>query len=370
MYQNLVRAALAALTLCAGLEAAVAAPAAPAARLAPPKAPLKVAFVYASPVGSTGWSYQHNMGRLAMELKLDGQVQTRYVENVAAGAQTERVLRDLAAQGHQLIFATGFGDPAAAQQVAQEFPSVAFEQLGGSRTAPNLNTYRARSYEGRYLVGLIAGRMSKTGVAGYVASRPTPEVIRDINAFALGMRRANPKAQVRVSWVGAAGDPAKEREAAGALVNGGADTLSYHGDSTAVPELAEAKRVMLLGDQSDLRDIAPNTQLTSTVHDWGAYYTAVTRSVIQGQWKARPFWGGVRERVIRLAPLSSKIPADVQHQVIEVERSMAAGRFHPFTGTLIDQAGQVRQRSGHLSDAQLLAMDYFLQGVEGTLQKQ
>ncbi|MEY8877624.1 MAG: BMP family ABC transporter substrate-binding protein [Leptothrix sp. (in: b-proteobacteria)] len=369
MYKNLVRAALAALTVCTGLGAAAAASATTAARLAPPRVPLKVAFVYVSPIGSAGWTYQHHMGRLKMENSLGDAVKTSHVENVAEGPDAERVMRDLAAQGNQLIFATSFGYLEPALKVAQEFPGVAFEHMGGYKTAPNLNTYNARFYEGRYLAGMVAGRMSKSGQAGYVAGFPIPEVIQGINAFTLGMRAANPKAQVKVVWLNTWFDPAREREAALALVNGGADTLTYHSGSTAVPQLAEEKGVNLLGYQSDMRDIAPTAQLTSVTHDWGARYTAVARAVIEGKWKVQPFWGGVREHVIRMAPFSPRVPADVQHQVVDVERSMAAGRLHPFSGRIVDQAGKVRQNAGRLSDAELMKMDYFVQGVVGTLPK-
>jgi len=366
MYKNLVRAALAALTVCAGLNAAVAAP---AAQLAPPKAPLKVAFVYVSPVGSAGWTYQHNMGRLKMENSLGDAVKATYVENVAEGPDAERVMRDLAAQGNQLIFATSFGYLAPALKVAQEFPGVAFEHMGGYQTAPNLNTYNARFYEGRYLAGMVAGRMSQSGQAGYVAGFPIPEVIQGINAFTLGMRAANPKAQVKVVWLNTWFDPAREREAALALVNGGADTLTYHSGSTAVPQLAEEKGVNLLGYQSDMRDIAPTAQLTSVTHDWGAHYAEVAQSVIQQRWKPQPFWGGIRAGVIRMAPLSPKVPAEVAHQMHERERAIAAGRLHPFSGRLVDQAGRVRQAGGTMSDAQIAAMDFFVRGVVGTLPK-
>lgn len=366
MYKNLVRAALAALSVSACLLAAAATKPV-AATLAPPKSPLKVAFVYVSPIGNAGWTYQHNQGRLAMENKLGDKVKTIYIENVAEGPDAERVMRDLAAHSHQLIFATSFGYMEPALRVARDFPGVAFEHMGGYKTAPNLNTYNARFYEGRYLAGMVAGRMSKTGTAGYVAGFPIPEVIQGINAFTLGMRVANPKAQVKVLWLNTWFDPAKEREAALSLVNEGVDTLTYHSGSTAVPALAEEKGVMLLGYQSDMRDVAPKSQLTSVTHDWGAYYTSVVQAVIAGKWKVQPFWGGVREHVIRMAPFSPRVPADVQHQIVDVERSLAAGRLHPFSGRIVDQAGKVRQSSGRISDADLMKMDYFVQGVVGTL---
>ncbi|MFM2053281.1 MAG: hypothetical protein RL456_1318 [Pseudomonadota bacterium] len=369
MYKNLKRATAAAwvsLSLAAGAQ--TAAPPAPAASAARPA--LKVAFVYVSPVGTAGWSYQHDMGRLGLERNLGEAVQTTRVENVAEGPDSERVMRDLAAQGHKLIFATSFGYLEPALKVAQEFPGVAFEHMGGYKTSANVNVYNARFYEGRYLAGLVAGKMSKSGMAGYVAGFPIPEVVQGINAFALGMRAANPKAQVKVVWLNTWFDPAREREAAQSLVNDGADMLTHHSGSTAIPALAEehvARGVRLLGYQSDMRHIAPKAQLTSVTHHWGERYTAVAKAVAAGTWKPQPFIGGVRERVIRMAPYADEVPREVQRQLGDVERAMVAGRMHPFSGRLVDQDGQVRQAGGTMADDALARMDWFVQGVVGTL---
>jgi simple sugar transport system substrate-binding protein len=362
-----------ALLLATGCPAAVAAP--PAARPvasvasapATPAAPLKVGFVYVSPIGSAGWTYQHDQGRLIMERKLGAAVKTTVVENVAEGADSERVLRDLAATGHKLIFATSFGYLDPALKVAAEYPDVKFEHMGGYKTAPNLNIYNARFYEGRYLAGYLAGRMSKTGSAGYVAGFPIPEVIQGINAYTLGMRAANPKAVVKVVWLNTWFDPAREREAAQSLLNQGADTLTYHSGSTAIPQLAQEKKVMLLGYQSDMRDIAPDAQLTSVTHHWGDRYTAVAKSVIDGTWKVQPFWGGVRDNVIHIAPLPRSVPYDVAMQLKDRERAVAAQRLHPFAGRLVDQAGTVRQQGGTMKDADIAQMNWFVTGVQGQL---
>ncbi len=370
MYKNLVRAAAAAWV---SLSLVAAAPAgAQSAAPAAAKPPLKVAFVYVSPVGTAGWTYQHNQGRLGLEKNLGEAVKTTFVENVAEGPDSERVMRDLAAQGHKLIFATSFGYLEPALKVAQEFPDVAFEHMGGYKTGANVNVYNARFYEGRYLAGLVAGKMSRSGLAGYVAGFPIPEVVQGINAFALGMRAANPKAQVKVVWLNTWFDPAKEREAAQSLINDGADMLTHHSGSTAIPALAEenvARGVRLLGYQSDMRHVAPKAQLTSVTHHWGERYTAVARAVIAGTWKPQPFIGGVRERVIRMVPYAEEVPREVQRQLADVERAMVAGRLHPFAGRLLDQDGQVRQAQGTPSDEALAKMDYFVQGVVGTLPK-
>lgn len=371
MYKNLTRRAIvgAASSLLAlrSLPAAAVPTAASVPAKPPLRLPLRVAFVYVSPVGSAGWSYQHDLGRLEMERRLGTRVQSTVVENVPEGPDAERVFRDLVARGHHLIFATSFGYQEAALRVAQENPGVVFEHAGGFKRAANFNTYNARFYEGRYLAGMLAGRMSRRGVAGYVAGFPIPEVIQGINAFTLGMRAANPKAQVRLVWLNAWFDPAREREAAMSLVNQGADLLTYHCGSTAVPQLAEERNVMLLGYQSDLRHVAPKSQLTSVVHDWGNYYTQVAEAVIAGNWVPEPFWGGLRQRVVRLAPFAESVPQALRFQLVEVERAIAAGRLRPFSGRLVDNEGGTRQAAGSMRDEDIALMDFLVDGVQGRL---
>ena len=252
MLQNLARGRVAAML------AAVAALILPPSVATAQTAPLKVAFVYVSPIGDAGWTYQHDLGRRAMEQALGDKVKTTVVESVAEGPDAERVMRDLATQGHRLIFATSFGYLEPALRVAADFPGVKFEHAGGYKTAPNLNTYNARYYEARYLAGLVAGKASKTGIAGYVAGFPVPEVIQGINAFTLGMREANPKAQVKVLWLDTWFDPPKEREAALALIHQGADVLTNHSGSPAVAQTAEEMGVKLVAYQSDMSRHAPH----------------------------------------------------------------------------------------------------------------
>lgn len=356
MYKNLARA-----LLCATL----AAPLAPHAAGA--RAPLAVGFVYVSPIGDAGWTYQHDLGRRAMERALGDQVRTTVVESVAEGPDAERVMRDLARQGSKLIFATSFGYLEPALRVAADFPGVRFEQAGGYKTAPNLNTYNARYYEGRYLAGLLAGKVSRSGVAGYVAGFAVPEVIQGINAFALGMRAANPKAIVKVVWLDTWFDPPRERDAAISLVNQGADVLANHTASTAVVQAAEEKGVGVVAYQSDMRRIAPHAQLTAITAEWGAYYTRVARAVLAGTWRAQPVWGGMSDGFVRLAPINASVPKDVAALVAAREADIVAGRLHPFAGRIVDRDGRVQLESGVMPDAQIATMNYFVEGVVGTL---
>jgi basic membrane protein A and related proteins len=276
-------------------------------------------------------------------------------------------------QGNQLIFATSFGYLEPALRVAAEFPGVKFEHAGGYKTAANLNTYNARYYEARYLAGLLAGKSSKTGVAGYVAGFAVPEVIQGINAFTLGMRQVNPQAQVKVLWLNTWFDPAREREAAQTLINQGADVLTNHSGSTAVALTAEenfkSKGVRLIAYQSDMSRIAPNAQLTAITHQWGGYYTQVAKAVIAGTWKARPVWGGMKDGFIALAPLHAGVPQDVAALVESRRLAIVDGELKPFSGRLLDADGNVRLDKGALDDAGIASMNWFVQGVAGSLPK-
>ena len=371
MLQNLARAAVSRRIAIGFIAATLTATAALAQTQNPQKPPLKVGFVYVSPIGEAGWTYQHEQGRLELQKALGSQVQTSYVEGVAEGADSQRVIRDLASQGHQLIFATSFGYLEPTLRVAVEYPQVKFEHAGGYKTAANVNTYNARYYEARYLAGLLAGRTSKSGVAGYVAGFPVPEVVQGINAFALGMREANPKAEVRVLWLNTWFDPAREREAALTLINQGADVLTNHSGSPAVPQAAQDhykdKGVRVIAYQGDFSKFAPDAQLAAITSNWGAYYTQVARSVIAGTWQAKPVWGGLREGMVRLDAVDAKLPADVRKGVDAKREAIAAGRFNPFAAPLVDNEGKTRLAAGALDDAAISSMNWFVRGVVGSV---
>jgi simple sugar transport system substrate-binding protein len=331
--------------------------------------PLQVGFVYVSPIGQAGWTWQHDQARQALQRELGDQVRTRYVEAVPEGADAERVMREMAASGTKLIFATSFGYLEPALRVAADFKNVRFEHAGGYKTAPNLGTYNARFYEGRWLAGWLAGKSSRSGVAGYVAGFALPEVIQGINAFTLGMRAANPRAEVRVAWLGTWFDPPKEREAALALIGGGADVLANHSGSPAVPQAAQERGVKVIGYQSDMSRFAPDAQLAAVTADWSGYYTRVAQAVIAGTWRAQPMWGGMKDGMVRLAAVHASLPVDVTRELAAREQALVAGRDGPFHGRLVDQAGAMRQQRGVLGDDAISRMDWFVQGVVGILPK-
>jgi simple sugar transport system substrate-binding protein len=330
--------------------------------------PLKIGFVYVSPIGDAGWTFQHDEGRKQMEKALGGKVATRVVENVPEGADAERVIREFAATGSQLIFTTSFGYMNPTIKVAQQFPKVAFEHATGYKMAKNVGIYNARFYEGRYLNGVIAGKMTKTNVAGYVGAFPIPEVLQGINAFTLGMRSVNPKAEVKVVWVNAWFDPGREREAANTLISQGADIVTHHTDSTAVVQAAEEKGVYAFGYHSDMSKYGPKAHLSATTHQWGEYYTGVAQQMLAGTWKPGSVWGGMKDGMIKLAPLNPVVPKEVGEMVTSLGNDIVAGKLHPFHGPIRDNAGKEQLASGKtMDDAALAKMNFYVEGVQGKL---
>lgn len=329
--------------------------------------PLRIAFVYNSPVGDAGWTFQHDQGRRAVEAALGGRVRTAFVESVTE-QDAERVIRGFARGGHRLVFATSFGFMNPMVRVAAEFPDVAFEHATGYKTSPNLGVYHARDYEARYLSGVAAGKVSRTGAAGFVASFPIPEVVRSVNAFTLGMRSVRPDAQVRVLWVSTWFDPGKEREAAEALVIQGCDVVSQFTDSSAPTLLAQEKGVWSISVGSDRSRMGPDAHLTSVVYEWGGFYAETARRVLDGTWKPENVWGGLGRGMIAIAPLNPKVPDDARALVEAKRAAIAGGTLHPFAGPVRDQQGTVRVAPGGVADdPALLSMDYYVEGVVGSL---
>jgi len=335
------------------------------------KEPLKTGFVYVAPITEAGWVRQHEEGRKAVQAALGARVKTTFVENVPEGADAERVIRDLAQQGHQLIFTPSFGYMEPTLKVAQDFPGVKFESITGYKGAANVATANARYYEGRYLAGIAAGRMTKTDIAGYVAGFPIPEVLQGINAFTLGMRSVNPKAQVKVVWLSAWFDPPRERDAAMTLFNQEVDVIAFHTGSTAVMAAAQERGRMAVAYHSDMRKVAPDAQIVAVSHRWGDYYTRRAQAVLDGSWKPGNTWGGVREGMVRVGDFGPKVPAAVQAEVLARQKDIAAGKLRPFaagSAGVRDNAGREVIAAGTaLSDEQILKMDWLVEGVQAPM---
>ena len=335
-----------------------------------PTVPLKVGFVYVTPVTDAGWVRQHEEGRKAVDAAFGARVKTTYVENVSEGPDAERVIRDLAATGHKLIFTPSFGYMEPTLKVAREFPDVKFESITGYKTATNVATANARYYEGRYLAGIAAGRMTTSNVVGYVAGFPIPEVLQGINAFALGMRTVAPRAIVRVVWLNTWFDPARERDAAMALFNQDADVIAFHTASTAVMAAAQERGKLAVAYHSDMRKVAPDAQLVAVTHHWGDYYKRRVQAVLDGSWKSGNVWGGVKEGMVRVGDFGTQVPRAVQEEVLARQRDVASGKLKPFAGPIVDNEGKpVVGKGRSLTDAQILGMNYLVSGVAGKIAK-
>jgi basic membrane protein A len=328
--------------------------------------PMKIAFVYVGPVGDLGWSYAHDQGRLALaDLPY---AETAYSELVAEGPDAERVIRDYAQKGYDIIFATSFGYMDSVIAVAEEYPDVLFEHATGYKMAENVSIYDGRGYEGWYLAGIAAGRMTESNIMGYVAPYPIPEVVRNMNAFALGARSVNPDAELHPVWIFNWFDPPSEREAAQALLDIGADVIARESDSPEPDKLAEENGVYAIGYNAISPDVAPNAVLTAPIWDWGVYYKQTVEAAHNGAWESHAYWGHMADGVLDMAPFGAMVPQEVQDEVNAAKEKIISGELHPFTGPLSDNTGELRVEEGQtMSDEELLSFNWLVEGVTGDI---
>jgi simple sugar transport system substrate-binding protein len=354
--------AAAALVGCGKKEAPPPAPVA-----APAKAdPLKIAFAYVGPVGDGGWTFAHDNGRKAVEAAFGDKVVTSFVEKVPESADAERVLRDMAGQGNKLIFGTTFGYMDPMLKVAADFKDVKFEHATGYKTADNMRTYDSRTYEGAYMAGVIAGKMSKTGTLGVVGSVPIPEVVRNINSFTLGAQSVNPKVKTKVVWVNEWFNPPKETEAATALINGGADVLFQNTDSSAVLQTAEKMGKRAFGWDSDMTAYGPKAHLGSAIINWGPYYVKAVGEALEGKWATGQVWWGVKEGAIDMVSIAADVPDDTKKRVAEVKAGLKDGSFAIWKGPIMDNTGKVLIAKDVVADDKFLGgLKTYVKGVEG-----
>jgi simple sugar transport system substrate-binding protein len=326
--------------------------------------PLKVGYVYVGPIGDFGWTHGHDLGRKAVEAEFGDQVKTSYVENVAEGPDAERVIRQLATSGHKLIFTTSFGFMNHTVKVAKQFPDVKFEHATGFKTADNLAIYNARFYEGRAVIGTIAGHVTKTGKFGYIASFPIPEVVMGINAFILAARKVRPDAEIKVVWVNSWYDPGKEADATKALIDQGCDVITQHTDSPAPIQTAGSRGVWCFGQASDMSSFAPDHHATAILDVWAPYYIERVKAVLDGTWQTSDVWYGFKEGMVEMAPYNPKLPAEVVEAAEAVRKGIIDGSLHPFAGPINDQSGAEKIPAGQvIPDGDLLGMDWYVEGV-------
>ncbi len=351
-------------------EAKPATPAAaPAASAPAAKAePLKIAFAYVGPVGDGGWTFAHDNGRKAVEKEFGDKVVTSFVEKVPESADAERVIRDMASQGNKLIFGTTFGYMDPMLKVAADIKDVKFEHATGFKTSENMRTYDSRTYEGAYMAGVIAGKMSKSGTLGVVASIPIPEVIRNINSFTLGAQSVNPKVKTKVIWVQEWFNPPKETEAATALINGGADVLFQNTDSSAVLQTAEKMGKRAFGWDSDMTAYGPKAHLGSAIINWGPYYIKATRDALEGKWATGSSWWGVKEDAIDMVSIAADVPDDTKKRIDEIKAGLKAGTYSIWKGPITGQDGKEILAKDAVGDDKFLSgVNFYVKGVEGKI---
>ena len=342
-------------------EPAVSAP-------APKPEPLKIAFAYVGPVGDGGWTFAHDNGRKALEKEFGDKVVTSFVENVPESADAERVIRDLAGQGNKLIFGTTFGYMEPMLKVAADNKEVKFEHATGYKTAENMRTYDSRTYEGAYMAGIIAGKMTKSNTLGFVASVPIPEVIRNINSFTLGAQTVNPKIKTKVVWVNEWFNPPKETEAATSLINAGADVLFQNTDSPAVLKTAQEKGKRAFGWDSDMTAYGPKAHLASAIINWGPYYIKTTKDALEGKWATEQNWWGVKEGAIDIVSIAEDVPAETKARVEEVKKGLADGTFPIWKGPIKDNTGKEQIAKDTVADDKFLGgLSFYVKGVEGKI---
>lgn len=362
----LITLATAALVGCGKKEEPAAA--APAAAPAAKAAPLKIAFAYVGPVGDGGWTFAHDNGRKAIEKEFGDKIVTSFVEKVPESADAERVIRDMAGQGNTLIFGTTFGYMEPMLKVAADNKGVKFEHATGYKTAENMRTYDSRTYEGAYMAGVIAGKMTKSNTLGVVGSIPIPEVIRNINSFTMGAQSVNPKVKTRVVWVGEWFNPPKETEAATALINGGADVLMQNTDSSAVLQTAEKMGKRAFGWDSDMTAYGPKAHLGSAVINWGPYYIKATRDALDGKWATGQSWWGVKEGAIDMVSIAADVPDESKKKIDEIRAGLKAGTFSIWKGPMLGQDGKEVLKKDEVADDKFLGgVNFYVKGVEGKI---
>lgn len=361
----LTAVAAAALVGCGKKEEAPKAEAPAAAKAEP----LKIAFAYVGPVGDGGWTFAHDNGRKEIEKAFGDKVVTTFVEKVPESADAERVIRDMAAQGNKLIFGTTFGYMEPMLKVAADNKEVKFEHATGYKTAENLRTYDSRTYEGAYMAGVIAGKMTKTNTLGVVASIPIPEVVRNINSFTMGAQSVNPKIKTKVVWVNEWFNPPKETEAATSLINGGADVLMQNTDSSAVLQTAEKMGKRAFGWDSDMTAYGPKAHLGSAVINWGPYYVKAVGEALEGKWNGnQASWWGVKEGAIDMVNVAADVPEDTQKKIAEIKAGLKDGSFSIWKGPIVDQAGKEMLAKDAVADDKFLGgVMFYVKGVEGKI---
>lgn len=330
----------------------------------------KAAFVYIGPTSDHGWTYAHDQGRIKAEKALGGKFKTSFIENVPETADAERVIRNLAQQGNKVVFGTSFGYMNSMEKVAKQFPKTVFMHSTGYKQGKNLGVYELRTYEGAYMLGVVAGQKTKTDTIGVVASFPIPEVVRNINAYTLGAQSVNPKVKTKVIWANTWFNPGKERDAAMALIAQKADVLMQNTDSPAVVQAAEQKGVYAFGWNSDMTKFGPKAHLAAAVLHWDKIYEPVMKQVAAKTWKPSAIKYGVKQNAVNIENFGPASTPEMKAKALAVRDAIRKGTLQPFAGPIYKQDGSLLVAKGKtLTDADLAKTNYYVKGVEGAFPK-
>ncbi|WP_298879092.1 BMP family ABC transporter substrate-binding protein [uncultured Bradyrhizobium sp.] len=329
---------------------------------------LKVGFIYLGPIGDLGWTYQHELARQALVKEFGDKIETTYLENVPEGPDAERAIEQLVRAGNKLIFTTSFGYMDPTLKVAKKYPNVHFEHATGYKRDKNMSTYSSKWYQGRYIQGLIAAKMSKSGVLGYIGSFPIPEVVSGINATMIAAQTINPNIKVKIIWANTWFDPGKEADAAKALIDQGADVIMQHTDSPAAMQIASERGKLAFGQDSEMIKFGPKTQLTSILDTWGPYYIERVKAELDGTWKSEDTWGGLDSHMFAMAPYTN-MPDDVKKMAEDAQAAIIAGKLNPFKCPVLGQDGkEIECKGGTSLDAgQILGMNFYVKGIDDKL---
>jgi len=330
------------------------------------KPPLTVGAIYVGSVNDYGYNRAMKDGLLEMQKNIPG-VKLIEAENVPETAESERIMEGMIQQGAKLIFATSFGHQQFAFNLAKMHPDVVFEHAGGWMQAPNFGNFFGATQAAWYTMGVAAGKMTKSNTLGFVVGVPIGYAIGNVNAFEMGARTVNPKAQTRVVVTGGWADKPKEVAATNALIDQGADVLTMHVDSPAtVIQAAEGRATYSIGFQSiEARQLAPKGWLTGLGFTWGPFMTATAKSVIAGTFKPAMVREGLGEGMMAVAPFGVAVPRDVRGLVTAAADKIGKG-FNPFTGPVTDNTGVIRIKDGESWGGDKMGeFDWYVEGVIG-----
>lgn len=336
---------------------------------------LVVGAIHVGSIKDAGYNEAQHAGLVKMKEKVQG-IKLIEAENVPEGPDAERVMENMIQQGATVIFPQSFGYMEFGLEVAKRHPEVKFEHPAGYKSASNFGTYWAASHDLSYMMGMAAGKMTKTNKLGFIGGFPIPQIIASVNAFHLGARSVNPNVTTRAVFNGTWVDPGKEATATNALADQGVDVVTMVVDSPiTVVQTAEKRGMFSIGyHSSSVAQFAPKGWINGISFEWGDFFAKVVNDVMAGSWKAENVVGSLscETTCATLAAWGKNVPDDVKKLVeakkqdLLKEEKDQPGVLLPFRGPVYDQQGTLRIKPGEVPGPQLINTDdWFAQGVIG-----